>query len=201
MTRFFNQNKYSIAVCIISILVAWLYFMYISNYVTDKIWDTSTTFISTLLSIIIGVTISIILYNYQNNQQDIEKIKELKTNLTAELSDLNRVMSSGEAMNVNQLDFVVTFIQPIIIDECSKSGLFNPLEVENFLHVSRKIKFYNVQVSYFLNLINNASTVNFNTLLVHCHKNMETSRIAVINDIVFLAKKLNLELSDSITCK
>lgn len=176
-------SPYSTLAVIVALLLSVFYFFYILIYVTEKTWDTATNFVTTVLSIVIGGMISVIIYNYQQKQQSEHKFKELLINLERELSDINQVLTSGEVIKVDNLSFLVTYIQPIIIDECAKSGLFEPRDVENLLHFSRKIKFYNVQVSHFLSILANSDIKRFSYLLENSNRNMETSRIALIDDI------------------
>lgn len=177
------------------------YLIYVIYYVKDKKWDTATNFITTILSIVVGAMISILIYNAQQNNQENQKLIELRKNLEAEMSDINRILSSNDVITVNGLTFLTTHIEPIIIDECAKSGLFNSIDVENFLHISRKIKFYNVQVSYFLSILTASNNQFGSQLLTNCNKNMETSRYAILNDIKLIQEKLNLKLSGSINFK
>jgi len=196
-----KQNIYPIITIIIGLILSVTYFLYINSCVEDKTWDTATNYLTTILSIVIGAMISIIIYNYQKNLESQQKLSELRINLEAELSDMNRVLNSGEAMTVNGLSFLTTFIEPIIINECAKSGLFSSLHVENLLHISRKIKFYNVLVNYFLSILTNSNTPLFNTLLTNCNTGMESSRLAIINDIKQIQDQLVLKQSESINLK
>ena len=194
-------NLYPTIAVLVSLILSIAYFLYIKSYVKDKTWDTATNFVTTILSIVIGAMISIILYNLQQKMESEQRVTELRKNLQAELSDINRVLNSGDVITVNGLPFLATFIEPIIIDECAKSGLFETKEVENFLHISRKIKFYNVQVNYFLSILTTSNNPFSPEILTHCQKNMETSRVAIINDIKTIQTQLNLSLSDSINYK
>ena len=193
-----KQNLYPILAVIVGLFLSGLYLNYILNNVNDKTWDTATNYVTTLLSIVVGANISILIYNHQKEQQSEQKLKELRASLERELSDLNRILTTGESITVNNLSFLSTYIQPIIIDECAKSGLFETKEVENLLHMSRKIKFYNVQVSYFLSILINSNNNNFSDILNNCNRNMETSRNAIINNINMIITQFDLTKSDSI---
>lgn len=198
MKKILDKNIYFIVVCVISFLIFGLYYWYIAKNVDSEKWNVSITFLSTLLSIIVGAAISCIIYDYQKDVQERERLVELLKCLSAELSDLKRVLANGEGLKVNNLTFIVTYIQPIIIDECAKSALFTPDNIENFIHVSRKIKLYWAFVDYLLRLLAAPKGQDFEALLQHCHTNMETSRNAILSDIEFLTKKLDVKLSDSL---
>ncbi len=191
------KNTYPILTIAISLTLAISYFIYVASYLKNIKWDTATSFVTTVLSIVIGAMISILIYNAQKTEQDKQKLSELRQNLEAEISDMSRVLSSKDVITVNGMTFMTTYIQPLIIDECAKSGLFNSLDVENFIHISRKINFYNVQVNYFLSILANTNDQFSPQLLTNCNKNMETSRIQILNDIKFIQEKLNLTLSNS----
>ncbi len=191
-------NLYPIITIILAMAISICYLIYIRIYITDKTWDTTTNYVTTVLSIVVGAMISIIIYNIQQEDQSQQKLKELRKNLAAELSDINRGLISGDVMTVNEMSFLVTYIEPIIIKECAKSGLFQPKEVENLLHISRKTEFYNVQVNYFLAVIANANNPHFQDILTNCNKNMETTRSAIVQSIQLIVNQFNLTLSDSI---
>lgn len=195
------KNIYPTITIIIGLILSISYFLFIRCNVKEKTWDTATNFVTTILSIVIGAMISIIIYHYQNENENQQKLTEMRRNLEAELSDIKRVLTSGEAITVNGLPFLTTYIQPIIVDECAKSGLFLSRDVENLLHISRKIKFYNVQVNYFLSILTNSDNKQIPNILINCNKNMETSRLAIIQDINQIQNQLNLTLSNSINSK
>lgn len=198
MKKILRHNKQSIGILIISIVISVVYFFVVSKYANEKVWDTLTTFISTILSIVIGTTIGVIIYNYQKNASDTERLSQLKTNLAAEFSDLNRILTKGSGMKVNGQEYIVTYLQTIVTDECCKSGLFTTKLLENLLHLSRKIKFYNSLVNYFLQIISNSNSQNFSNLLENCTSNLATSRQSIINDINKIKNDLKIELSNSI---
>ncbi len=193
------KNKYPYIAIGISILLSIGYFIYIGFNVNIKKWDVSTNYITTILSLVIGAMISIIIYNHQRKKESEQILKELRKNLQAELSDIKRVLKSREGMTVNGMSFLVTFIEPIIIHECAKNSLFSPIDIENFIHISRKIKLYNVQVNFLLSVLSNSNNKNFDILLKHSYNNLKTGRIAIVSDIDLLVKRLNLTLSDSIS--
>jgi hypothetical protein len=195
------KNFYPTVTIFIGLILSISYFLFILSNVKEKTWDTATTFVTTILSIVIGAMISIIIYQYQNQNENQQKLSEMRRNLESELSDIQRVLTSGEVITINSLPFLTTYIQPIIVDECAKSGLFLSRDVENLLHISRKIKFYDVQVNYFLSILTNSDNPQFPNILMNCNKNMETSRLSIIQDINQIKNQLNLTLSNSINFK
>ena len=190
-----KNNKYATIAIIIGVILSLLYLIFIWIEVNDKFWDATTNIVVTTLSIVIGAMISIILYNYQKSNEDLETLSDLKKNLQAEFSDINRVLLSNDVITINRLRFLVTFIEPIVMIECAKSGLFQSKEVENLLHLSRKVKLYNTQVNYLLSLIANSNNPNFPSTIELCNKNMETSRLAIIQGITKVATDLSLSLT------
>jgi hypothetical protein len=191
-----KNNIYPTIAIIIGVILSLLYLIYIWIKKNDKFWDATTNIIVTTLSIVIGAMISIILYNYQKHNDDLETLNELKINLQAEFSDINRVLLSNDIITINNHRFLVTFIEPIVITECAKSGLFESKDVENLLHLSRKVKFYNTQVNYLLSLVANSNNPSFTVTIELCNKNMENSRLAIIQDITKVAEDLGLPLTE-----
>ncbi len=191
------NNLVPIIAILISLIIAFLFYFKVKKKKKVNKWDILANYVSTIVSIVIGAMISILIFNYQEKKTDERELTELKINIEAELSDIQRVLSSGDVLIINKLSFLITYVEPIIIGECAKSGLFNSKDVENLLHLSRKIKFYNVQVEYLLNIIQKEENPSFTILLQNCNKNMETSRTQILKDISQIVSHLDLKLSES----
>lgn len=99
-----------------------------------------TTFVSTLLSIIVGI----FLYEYQNKENEKSELKRLETIVKAESQDIVSILSEEEGMTITlsngtAMNVLITLISPLAHEEAGKSGKFNALITENLFHISRKI--------------------------------------------------------------
>ncbi|MEK6659045.1 MAG: hypothetical protein AABY36_05130 [Campylobacterota bacterium] len=139
-----------------------------------------TTFVSTLLSIIVGI----FLYEYQDNENKKSELKRLKTIVKAESQDIVSILSAGEGMTITlsngqTMIVLITLISPLAHEEAGKSGKFNALVTENLFHISRKIRMYNMKVEYLLGLIQRNQNESY---LIHAINNVNETKEAVIRD-------------------
>jgi CRISPR/Cas system-associated endoribonuclease Cas2 len=191
----FVKRNYVLLIITIVVMVASVqYANYVTKVAPDKTWDVVTSLITTVLSIVLGATLSIIIYNFQKEQQDREKVLDLKDGIRAEMNDISEVLSRESTFSLHfgneVIPFTITYIQPTILETAANSGLFDSISTENFLHVARKIRFYNVHVSYLLNLLSNIDSPTVKQLIKSHQSNMETTRLAIIENIIHLLKLL-----------
>lgn len=188
----------NILIVIIFVLLVVGSIVYISQSDTKDLPNVILTFLSIFFSVVLGAIFSIILYNNQKQIQDERLLKALKTNLQAEITDMYEVLKKGTPLKVNGLDFTITFIQPIILEKSAKSDLFKSHEIENFLHVARKVRFYNLLVNHLLSIINSPKDKNFTAILSSYHANLERTKKGIIHNLEQILEQLELKFSDSI---
>lgn len=169
-------------------------FLFIVSTSADNIRSISITFLTTFLSVILAITLSIIAYNYQEEQKDEREMNKLKTNLKAEITDILDVLRREDFLIINNgLRFKVTYIQPIIIEECVRTDLFNSRQTENLLHIARKIRFYNTQIEYLLNLLAHPKNNDFESLISHCERNLTQTINCIIKNLDQMKNQLGIK--------
>ncbi|WP_199454799.1 hypothetical protein [Vibrio owensii] len=148
-----------------------------------------TTFVSTLLSIIVGIY----LFEYQQKENRKSEHKRLVDIVTAESKDIISILSDDSKMVINlpsgkSMSVLITLISPLAHEEAGKSGEFDALITENLFHISRKIRMYNMKVEHLLGLIRSNSSEAF---LEHAIENVNQTTIAVIDGCNLVSAQVN----------
>ena len=187
----------------ITIIVVIVYSYAIVNYfncLPQHLWNWFSSLIATFVSVLLAVIVGITLFNYN---QDKTKTNERKTYLSllqSELSDTKRILSDSGKMNVNinnnAYPVLVTYIQPIVLEDAARSGLFNEVISENLLHLARKMKMFNLTTNFLLNII--ASGRASENHISNAVQNVEGTRKGIIEGIEHMVKQLKINLSSSI---
>ncbi len=189
------------ACMIVAILIAISYSLFVYRCIPGEIWGWYHSLISAVVSISIGISIAIGIFYYQTKVTDKEKKNQLRNLLSAEISDSIRILENGEPMVFSLPNstekVVVTFIQPLVLEDAFRSGLFNLVETENMIHLARKIRMYNLKVSHLYSVISNLTNINSENIIRQAVKNVEDSRKAIIESSVTLLKQMGLSLSSS----
>lgn len=168
----------------------------------EKFWDWLNTLIAIVVSVILAVAIGIGLFNHQTKITDEVKIQQFRKLLTAEISDIIDILDSGEFMTINlpscKKTVLITYIQPLILESAASSGLFESLQTENMLHMARKIRMYNIKVSYLFSILaagpSEPRYIEYEEQILHAIKNVEDTRKAIIDNSRFLSKQMDLFL-------
>ncbi|MNF94006.1 hypothetical protein D3C85_1228930 [compost metagenome] len=162
-----------------------------------KAWDWFNTLAATGISFFLALIAGIYLFNLQTMATRTSENEDLRILLTAELSDLQRILNDSNRMGLDfpsgkKIDVLITYIQPLVIEKAALSGLFTVTESENLLHIARKIRTYNLKTQYFLSLLPSRSS---ESTFLHAYENLEQSRVAIISNIGHVAIQLNLNFS------
>lgn len=164
-----------------------------------KLWDWLNTLAATGISFFLALVAGLFLFNQQSIATRKDGASDLRFLLSAELTDLVRILSDSSRMVVHlpgrgQFSALITFVQPLVIEKAALSGLFNAIESENLLHAARKIRMFNVKCQYLLGLIQSRSEPD---ALVHANNNLEETRVAIIEAARCVASQLNLKLAEN----
>ena len=191
----------------ITIIVVIVYSYAIANYfncLPQHLWNWLSSLIATFVSVLLAVIVGITLFNYSQDKTKINDRKTYLSLLQSELSDTNRILSDSGKMNINinnnTYPVLVTYIQPIVLEDAARSGLFNEVISENLLHLARKMKMFNLMTNFLLNIIasGRASDPNLPNHISNAVQNVEGTRKGIIEGIEHMAKQLKINLSSSI---
>lgn len=143
-------------------LVAFLILVYeikIKVSKPDEIWAARHSLFATLVSVLIGISVAIGLFNAQTYVTDQQRRNNLMRQLGAFVSETQRKFDTEDKDKLHanifglKRDFVVTHIHPFILEEAIRSGLFNDQETELMLLLHSKISSYNAREQFLLSLL------------------------------------------------
>lgn len=184
---------------ILTLLLALVYSVLVASQQQSKLWDWLNTLAATGISFFLALVAGLYLFNQQSIATRKGCASDLRLLLSAELSDLVRILSDRSRMVVHlpdqrQFSALITFVQPLVIEKAALSGLFGATESEDLLHTARKIRMFNVKCEYLLGLIQSRSEPD---TLVHANNNLEETRVAIIEAARHVARQMNLQLTDN----
>jgi hypothetical protein len=181
-------------VALMAVLAAAIYSCIVSYFYPDKLWDWLNTLVGSFLSFFLAMISGIWLYNKQSQLAAEKSKQEMKTVLASELSDLHRILTSGEMMPLKypsgKTDSVlVTFVQPITVEKAAQSSLFSSRDTENLLHLARKVRMFQLIIEHFLGLLRSGAKEEY---IAHTIRNSEETRQALIADIRQISDQMQL---------
>lgn len=180
------------------LIIGSFYTLAVVLYQPEKIWDWLNTLVGTGLSFSLAILGGIYLFRFQNSASERAENETLKNLLTAEMSDLTRILNDDARMPLTTQsgqtrEILIAFTQPLIIEKAASSGLFKQNETENLLHLARKIRMHNFKADHMMGLIRiNAEE----TFLLHAADNLEQTRDAAVAGLKQVAEQLQLTLND-----
>lgn len=93
----------------------------------------------------------------------------------------------------------VTFIQPIVLEQAGKSGLFQESQSFMMLDLSGSMRMFNRKTGILLDLLSsNKEPLGLAKNVDAAIKNIEKSRAGILTGLDLLSKKLKIELADDI---
>jgi len=148
------------------------------------------TFASTILTFFIGA----LLFDYQLERTEARRGDQLRTLLVAELDGISEGLDRANAAKVRVSDgsaaeVMIAHLQPTLIDEALRDGLFCPVWTEKALRLARNTRTYNAKISYFLSNLSfgRSHEPGSTELRIHAIDEIEVTRQRIVAD----ARKLS----------
>ncbi len=150
-----NPVRFTIAMGLLTFLV---FSALVGLLAPGEFWGAISTFIATLISVIGAFFIGVGLYNSQVRIADAKRVEQLSEVLVSELSGTIDALKRAAEHKVEppspQWDTVpVTYVQPIILEDAARSGLFNTEVTKKMLLLARTVHLYNLRVSQLFSLL------------------------------------------------
>lgn len=191
-----SENYAAIAIFMI-LAIAIIYSTVIFYLKHEKFWDWLNTLAGTLISFFLAALGGIALFRFQTKTEDRKNLESLVSLLSAELSDLNRILGDSSFLEIefpskNLQRVLVATVQPLVTEKAAVSGLFKGNESEKLLHLARKVRMLNFKSNYFMGLLSSRSE---ESLLINAINNIEETRVAIINDIDQIVQQFGLKIS------
>ncbi|MDF2411188.1 hypothetical protein GWQ29_17470 [Aeromonas sp. 2HA2] len=183
----------------IAALIGAIYSLAVYCLKPDKFWDWLNVLISSGLSFFLAVLCGMYLFKLQGTARDLAERKALQNLLSAEFSDLLRILGDSSRMEItlpsgNKRKILIALVHPLAIDKSALSSLFSKLESENLLHLARKLKMLNFKSEYLMSTIQAGADEQF---ILHAADNLDETRIAIISDLGHLALQLKLSINNN----
>ena len=185
---------------VFAVLIAVIFSFLIQVIAPEQIWSWWIGLTSTLVSVLLGVSIAIGIFFFQNSatqKQDKEKyLFLLDTELSATWQGLQTI---DNPLNIKIHDktfsFHVSFLQQIVLEEAARTGLFNKVETRILLKLARWISFHNMNLNLLINflpiLTNDSISDQKCNMIWKSHKE---TRAILIRDIQGTCKTFQLEM-------
>jgi len=143
---------------VLAITIAVFYTYIISKKSPGEQWNWWHGLIATLVSVLLGVSIAIGIFFFQNDvvqNQDKRKYTSLvSTELAATWQGLQAV---DNPLNINfdrkTYSFHIGFLQSVVLGDAARSGLFNEEETRTLLKLTRWIQFHNMNLNLLISVI------------------------------------------------
>jgi len=184
---------------ILTLIVATGYSLAVYYLQQEKLWDWFNTLVGSGLSFFLAVLGGIYLFKLQTNATKNSERSALRALLTAEFSDLIRILGDSSRMNLtfpsgSMRSVLIAFVQPLATEKAALSGLLTQAENENLLHLARKLRMLNFKSEYLMGLIQSRAEEQF---LLHATDNIEQTRVAAIEGIRHVAMQLGLSINEN----
>jgi len=195
---------YLIAI-IATLIIILIYTLFLRKRISDSTINWWDNLISTFISVLLAIVVGIWLFEYGVTRTNQNKKNSYRSLLSSELSDTFRILSTEKRMTIiingNNYPVLITYVQPIIIEDAARSGLFNETTTKNMLHLARGMKIFNIKAEYVLARMASGRPPNedkFEENMQNAIKNIDETRQSIISSIDLLVKQLSIDLSRSI---
>jgi hypothetical protein len=184
---------------ILTLVTAMAYSLAVYCLQHEKLWDWYNTLVGSSISFFLAVLGGIFLLKLQTSAAEASERKALRSLLTAEFSDLIRILSDSSRMDMRlpsgaSRSVLIAFAQPLATEKAALSGLLAQTESENLLHLARKLRMLNFKSEHLMGLIQSRANEQF---LIHAIDNIEQTQIASVEGVRHVAKQLGLTLNEN----
>lgn len=170
----------------------------------SETWGWWHSLVSTIVAVLLGVSIAIFLFQneqHTNSKNDKNRYLSLMrlelSGVRQRLLDPTRItlsVHSGEILKAQ-----VTYIQPLIMEEAGRSGLFKDNASFMMLDLSGSMRMFSKKTDILINLLSSSKEpigleLNIKSAIV----NIEQSRDGILRGIELLSKELGIELTNKI---
>lgn len=176
--------------------------LYLWRFGVKEVRSWLYTLFSTFISILLVLSIGIGLFYYQTDIIDKNRKKQLKELVSLELSDTIMKLAdiSGKFFGIYSGSYrdstIITYIQPLALEEAVYSGLFDAYHTKKMLELGLEMRVYNTQVSYLLSVLAGQSAPpKYQEVLKNAIMNLEISRRNIVVHSITLSKLMKLQLT------
>lgn len=114
-------------------------------------------FVATFASLVLTFFTGALLYDYQTEKTKEKNESQLKGLLATELAEIQAFLSVENAVKFrlageDATEVVVSYLEPLFIEDAVRSGFFDPEEAAKAIRLSRNMRTYNTLIYHLLHV-------------------------------------------------
>lgn len=188
-----------------AVIVGILYTIIVHRWGKNERWNWWHGFVSTLISVLLGVVVAVWLFHFQSVANNRDTRARLLVLLRSEIADSYRYLTvNNNNLIVTCFDtnfmFQLFVLQPIILEEAAKSGLFTEIQTENMLDIAKKMKMHNQELDFLCAVLAQGGLKQtpeeqavYRNRIQTLWNQIEWTRSGLTNDIDLLDQQLELK--------
>jgi hypothetical protein len=189
---------------IFACLCAVIYSIIVYIKAPSEAWGWWHSLVSTIVAVLLGVSIAIFLFqneqhtNSKNDKQRYLSLMRLElSGVRQRLLDPTRITLSVYSGEILQAQ--VTYIQPLIMEEAGRSGLFKDNASFMMLDLSGSMRMFSKKTDILINLLSlSKEPIGLEKNIRSAILNIDQSRNGILRGIELLSKELDIDLTDKI---
>jgi len=168
-------------------------------------WAWLHSAVAILVSVLLGISVALFMFSAQQASLAREQKHRYLSLLTLELSSVHQRLRDDTRVNITcpggkVYQAQITYIQPVVLEEAGKSGLFNEPDSFMILDLAGSIRMWNIKTPYLFAVMNsNPSDGKYEMKLQWVLTNLDRARSGILNGTSMLSQQLGIELKKNIT--
>lgn len=171
---------------------------------TSEILSWFHSFFATLVSVLLGVSVAMYLFNIQQENKAKSDKERLLSLLSLELTRIQHILKDSKRSNLTLpggqiVKLQIISLESVILEQAGKSGLFNASESFMMLDLTGSIRNWNRKTEGLQNSINSSSgNPNFASRINWYIENIDKSRSGILTGTTLLSKELKISLNKKV---
>lgn len=190
--------------CLFALIIALLYSLIVYLRARQEFVGWCHALVAGIVSILLGISVGFFLFSSQQRISD-DAARQRHLNLVRlELSGLKRSLTDQTvkayfSTALGDQSIHVTYVQPIVLEEAGKSGLFQDGQSFMMLDLSGSLRMFNRKTGILLDLLSSSKEpLGLAKNVDAAIENIERSRAGILTGLDLLSKELKIELVDNI---
>lgn len=190
--------------CLFAIIIALIYSIILYRRTRNEFMSWFHSLVSSVVSILLGISVAFFLFSSQQRITDDAARQRYLNLVRMELSGVkqrltDQTLKASFSTALGERSSHVTYIQPIVLEEAGKSGLFQENQSFMMLDISGSIRMYNRKTDILFDLLSSSKEpLGLSKNLDAAIENIETSRKGILKGLDLLSKELKIELANNI---
>ncbi len=180
-------------------LIAFFFDRMVARWHPDSLWSWRSAFVSTLISVVLGLVVGLKLFEFSQKTATVNDRARYVRLIGYELASLKDLLSDtgGSHVTINGKPYpmLLTHLEPVVIEDAARSGLFREAETENLLSLARIIRVLNMECQVAVNIVVSAPS-NDSSFLARVQmtsNNLEKTRTAALAKVEDIQEELQTD--------